>query len=762
MKNSILHIALLCVLFTACNVTKYVPEDELVYTGTEVELVNADEVRNAKKLERQLSYVTKPVATNPFQVWWYNLFGPKKEEEKGLKKFFRNLLGAPPNLLDLQEVERSAARMKARMRDIGFFGSKVKWDTITDGQTVMAKYFVEGNGQYKISVVDFPPDTSNLRSIINDYQNISYLESGKYYTKADLDAERARVASLLNNRGYPDFDKNFIYYFVDTTQMDSLTADVYQRVEPPLASIKHKRYLIGNTTLHTTYVLGESTDSSAMDSIVINDDLSEVRRYRILKPRTLERMVLQEYGDVFDQADQTATINHFLSLGIFKYVNMRYRRDTTGPVNLMHRDIYMTPGPSQTFSADAEVNNRVGGFLGTAGSVTYSHNNLFNGGDRFDARLGAGVETQSGDTTSFINTQDLDFSVALSVPQLWVPFRKSKNVNFHVPRTVLSLANNFQRRTNFYTLNTTKFSFGYTLRPDELKTWRIFPITLNRVDQLSITDDFAAQLAETPRLETSFADQFIAGGEAVFIYNEPFGRSGNTRFFVRNELELAGNLPSFLGQTPSDAPDGAPEEILGLPYAQYARLNIDFREYIKLAGADNLLVLRVSPGVGYAYGNSEFLPYIKQFFVGGANSLRAFRLRTVGPGSFVNDVPATETNQLVFLDQTGDIKLELNAEYRFPLVAMLKGALFVDAGNVWTLREDERPEGQFEFQDALNELAIGAGFGLRIDAEFLVIRLDFASPVRRVVPGEGFQWTLWQGANIRENLVTNIAIGYPF
>ena len=763
LQTSYYYLLLFVILGTACNTTRLVPEDELLYTGTEVVLRNPEGIRNVAKLERELSYVTKPVAANKFQLWWYSMFGPVKEGEKGLKKFARNLLGVEPTLLDVAEVEKSKMRMEERMRDIGFFGSNVEWDTLTDGRTVSATYYVNSYGQYKIQDVDFPPDTGALRQIIDTYNDISYVKEGDFYNKANLDAERVRIEKLLNNRGYPDFDKNYIYYFVDTTENVPLTTDVFVRVEPPLDDPRHERFLVGNTTIYSTYSLDADPNDAALDSVQVNDELQVVRRRRVLKDRTLERMLVQGQGDVYNEELQRATINHYLDLGVFKYVNMRYERDTTGPVNYLHRKIYMTPGPSQTVGADVELNNRVGGFLGTAAGVTYTHNNLFHGGERFDLRLSGGVETQSGDTTSFINTQDLTLSATLSVPQLWVPFRPAKNVSLFTPRTLISLQNEYQRRTNFYTINTTKLSFGYTLRPDELKTYRIFPISLNRVDQLNISQTFAETLSENPRLASSFADQFIAGNELIFVYNEPFTRTDNSRNFLRAEMELAGNLVSLLGQAPESGIEGDPEEIFGLPYAQYARFSFDARHYIKLIGLDNMLVLRVAPGVGVPYGNSEVLPYIKQFFVGGANSLRAFRLRSIGPGSYDNQLESDAgVSNLVFLDQTGDIKLELNAEYRFPLVEMLKGALFVDAGNVWTLQADERPEGQFDFADALNELAIGAGFGLRIDVEFMVIRLDFATPLRQVVPNEGFQWTLWQGDKISDNLVTNIAIGYPF
>ncbi len=410
---------------------------------------------------------------------------------------------------------------------------------------------------------------------------------------------------------------------------------------------------------------------------------------------------------------------------------------------------------------DFETNTRSGSYLGMLSAMTYTHKNQFNGAERLDVNLSVGAETQLGSDGRFLNTLELTAGVSLSIPKLLLPLKSTSIYQDYVSRTRFNLSNAYQIRAGFFTINRLSADMTYDWRSNRLMRHLWTPISITQNNTFNIDPEFAAELEENSRLRNSLEDVLILGGQYRFIYSTQ--EIGKTKpfLFLSGTVELAGNLPNVIASAVNS--DDGVHRIFGTPFSQYLKLQADGRYYFQYS--DHTWAFRLVGGVAVPYGNADIVPYSKQFFIGGSTSLRAFRLRQLGPGAFIN--PDAET--VNFFDQTGEVLLEFNAEYRFDLASYFKGAVFVDAGNIWLLNETfgDSGEGAFRFDTFYREIAVGTGVGLRIDFDYFVVRLDAAFPVRKPVFGKGLEWTFNQldflnGHWRKENLVWHLAIGYPF
>jgi len=328
------------------------------------------------------------------------------------------------------------------------------------------------------------------------------------------------------------------------------------------------------------------------------------------------------------------------------------------------------------------------------------------------------------------------------------PFSVDKNYfEYAIPKTKVSLGADILNRSQLYSLLTFSGSFGYVWQANKYVTHELNPVSINYVNLLNTSEEFDAILADNPFLQSSFEQQFISGLTYSFTYNEMVNQQKRALFYVNSTLDVAGNSISLLSQEN----DEGNNEFLGLEYAQYAKADVDFRFHY-LLGNDSRLATRFFAGYGLPYGNSDVLPFSKQYFAGGAYSVRAFRTRSLGPGTYS---PDTSDNRS-FFDQSGNVRLEANVEYRFPIYSYFKGAVFADAGNVWTTAGNGLPGGEFG-SNFINEFGIGAGVGLRVDVQGFVIRFDLAAPWHDPSLPEGERWDFDVA-----NPVFNFAIGYPF
>ncbi len=760
-RHGIVIIALAC-LFAACSTTKYVQEDELLYNGTKITFTDSKKIKHKKQLASDLETFARPKKNSKLGLWFYNIFH-NPDKEKGIGNWISGKLGDPPVLFQVSDAQRSQALMENYLHDNGYFGSVVTYDTLIQKKKVKISYNVTSEGQYQVRQVYFPEDTTPVTKFIQENIRKSKLKAGQPYRLADIQAERARLARIANNAGFFRFNEDFIYFFVDTTG-GSLQTDLYLRIKPPTDTTRHERYYMHNVVVYPSYNLDKEIAPKLQDTIQY-EELRIIQQQAFVKPQTLERAIAQDKGDLYAKKLQDQTINHLLDLGIFKFVNLKYQIIEQNDTNYLQRIINLTPSLTQDVTAELEASTEATDFLGSALSGSYVHRNLFRGAERLDTRLSVGMQTQlnrRNTSIPFINTLEFSAQASLSFPRFLVPFRLPEVSAYYVPKTKISISNNFQRRTNFFTINSFQTEFGYEWQMTRYQRHSFTPLNINLVQLLNTSNEFDTILNNNPRLRQSFSNTAILGLQYEFRYTDQEINTFKNYLFFRGAVESSGNLASALASTGQNGESG---KFLGTRFSQFIRFDTETRYNILNKG--NSLVGRLVIGVGIPYHNSSVMPYIKQFFVGGANSIRAFPIRGLGPGS----VPPDTTARASFFDQTGDMKIEANLEYRFDVFSFLEGAVFADAGNIWQLRNVDQdqtpPEAEFDFNNFHKQLAVGTGVGIRFDFSFLLLRLDIAFPLRKPFLPPSNRWLFDElkplsGKWRRDNLVYNIAIGYPF
>lgn len=769
---------LFILILSGCNYTKYLPEGKALLLENSISYQNINRIQQKERITEGLLELASPkpnlslgLGIKP-KLWLYNIGGEPKKR-KSLQGFIKYKLGEPPVAIDTFRSSRATLRMEKYLQDEGYLNSYVTYEENRNNRKGNVNYLVNTQGSYKVESIFFPTGSELLYQIIQDKKDESYIKEGNIYRLNDLERERKRISYELRKEGYYEFSKDYIYYLVDSTSQ-SQQVKIDLRIKAPINSEEHQIYTVRNIFITPDYFI---------DSIFNPVDTLFTRKYILTKltktktvdTATLNQLVLIRSGDRFSERFNEFTINHFLNLGIFKYVEIDYQKVGDQQLDCFIR---LTPSLNQTITLDLEGDTRTGTLFNGFGislSNTYTNRNIFRGGEEFNVNLQAGIVIDPSDSSAFINSLDAGIQVGLSVPRFLVPFQLYNVSSYYVPTTNISARIRYQQRVNFYTLGDAGLSFGYEWNENSSVGHQLTPIAVEFINLLQTSEAFDSTLNANPFLQLSFNDVLVVGPRYAFTYNQQQASPRSNYSYFRGSLDFSGNILNGIYRIFKDTENG-PFELLGQPFAQFTRIDAEFRHYFPL-DRRRMLVGRIFSGVGFAYGNSDILPFVKQYFIGGPNSIRAFPIRQLGPGNFR---PNSEDGSVTsFVDQSGEFVLETNLEYRFDLVStFLEGALFIDAGNIWLinnqLNEDLSPNeknrqesGLLRLDSFARQIAIGTGFGLRLDFSFFILRADIAFPLRD--PGEqrGFEWVIddirplsteWR----EENLQLNIAIGYPF
>ena len=743
----------------ACAPTRQLGEQEVLIDATKLEV---DGVL-PKKTANELAELAQPQPNSRIlgmrlRLGIYLLAG-KTEKEKGLRPWVKNKLGQPPVLYDAARIERNSLVMEKYLRDQGFFQAETRYDSTMKKQAARVAFRVNSGAQYTIRHLYLPTDSSLLAQLTRDNQVKSAIAVGKPYQLDDLKRERLRLARIANEQGFFSVDPNSFYYHLDTAHGQQ-AVDIFMRISPPQEAAAHRQHFIGNTLVYPQYFLDQAPEGS-LDTLT-DGSFRFVGQRDYIKASLIREAIPQDAGELYARSLQAKAVNRLLNLGVYQFVNLKYELRAEADSLFLDRLVYLTPSLARDISAEIEANTAASNSLGSAISLGYTHRNLFRGAEKLRLSFNGGIETQLGQGLAFINTLDLLGRAELDFPNLLIPLKGWHPKDPLQPSTAISLTNQFQRRTNLFSLYSAQLQLAYRWHQGRRIQHELLPLNGSLVRLVERTPELEERLANNSRLRESFSDYFILGALYRFSYTNQGTRPIRDFLLFRGSIESAGNLA---GLAASLGGKQRPFEFLGLPFAQFIRAEGELR-YNWFLGK-NALVARASLGGIIPYGNSSSTPYIRQFFVGGANSIRAYRFRALGPGSNADYI----LNPAPYNDQTGDIRLEFNLEYRFPLVSYLKGALFVDAGNVWLYNDpqNEQPGGAFNFPQFYRELAVGPGFGLRLDLSFFVLRFDLAAPLRKPYLPENRRW-IWQNPaeNFgsrqwrRENVVLNLALGYPF
>jgi len=419
--------------------------------------------------------------------------------------------------------------------------------------------------------------------------------------------------------------------------------------------------------------------------------------------------------------------------------------------------------PDHSFRAELDIVSKSNNFTGPEMNLSILNRNTFKGAELLNLNMAGSFEAQFSGINKNLYSYSWNPQIELTFPRFIVPFNIKRTSNLYIPKTSLLLSYSYMKRVDYFDMRTFQFIYGFKWKENIRKEHELNPLNVSYTSISNQSAAFTELLDSNPFLKKSYEELFIAGGNYSFTYNEQTETQKKIQFFLLATAETAGNVFSLAKLIGGDKPSSEnPSKVIGSIYSQYVKFSIDARDYYNFTDK-NKLAMRVFAGAGKPFGNSSVLPYTKQFFSGGPNSLRGFQINSVGPGTFYQNV-----DNRGFLQLGGEIKLETNVEYRFDIYRFIKGALFADAGNVWLLKSNPENTGSpFLFSRFMNEVAVGAGAGVRIDVSFFILRFDLAMPLRKPWLEENHRWVTNQinFANSswrRENLVLNVAIGYPF
>ncbi|WP_445431587.1 translocation and assembly module lipoprotein TamL [Chryseobacterium indoltheticum] len=760
----------------SCSNTKFLKDGQMLYTGAEVK-IESDTLSKKEKSELQsaLEENLTPKPNSSFlglrpKLYAYNATSEPKKE-KGLKYWLKYKFGEEPVLLGDVDREFNKDIIVNYSENKGYFNAKAKYDTVSKNKKAQVIYTLNPGARYLISNVNFPQDSTLINSEIQNLKAKTLLKTGNPFDLDVIKNERQRIDDGLKDKGFYYFSPDNIIVQADSTVTKEPKVELIVKLKDNTPKLATEQFTIDKVVVFPNYNLRDAKKGKY--NIPMNPDSLKGYEYNDIyvvdpdkkfKPRIFDRALYFNKGDIYNRKDHNLSLNRLISLGVFKFV----KNDFVVSDSLNHKfDAYyvLTPRELQSLRLEALGRTNSANYAGSELNLNWTQRNFFRGAEQFKASVYGAFDVQIGGPEDAENIFRAGTNVQLSIPRIVAPFRFNSSSAF-VPRTNIKLGYEFQNRTTLYSLNTFNASFGYQWKENVRKEHELNVIDVSLIRPADITEKFVTKSQGNPYLQRITEQQLIFGPTYSYTYSTTMLPRKNT-FYYKGMLDLAGNITGLV--TGANAKEGKEKTIFGVPFSQYAKIENDLRFYHKFTEKTSF-ASRFIAGAAIPYGNSEHIPFSRQFFVGGSNSIRAFRARTLGPGSYD---PRGEKNNRALFDQSGDIKLELNAEYRANLYKFLNVAAFIDAGNIWLINDDiddegvnTRPGGKFS-KEFLSEIAVGAGVGLRLDFSILVLRLDLAMPLRVPYYEKGDRWAFdrinfgdssWR----RDNLILNIAIGYPF
>ncbi|WP_209435097.1 BamA/TamA family outer membrane protein [Flavobacterium aquidurense] len=756
-------IALSLFFVFGCSNTKYLAEGDLLYTGGTVTVKDSIiKKKDRKELEKELEGLLRPKPNKQIlglrpKLWIYNLAGEPKKK-KGIRYWLRNKVGEEPVLFSKVDLDYNASVLRSFTENRGYFKSRVSADSTVRNKRVTAEYTVIPKKQYIIKSVTFPDDSLAMSRIIGRSSRRSLLKVGKPYDLDVIKAERERIDARLKEKGYFYFNPDYILAQVDSSKGDHEVKIklVIKADAPPKALTAYK---INKIVVYPNFTVSKDSVKYTQKDIVKYKDFTIIDTANTFKPRVFDRAIYFKKGDLYNRKDHNLTLNRFVNLGTFSFVKNEFK-PSDSLKNSLDSYYYLTLLPKKFIRVEVLGKTNSASYTGTEVNVNWNNRNLFRGAELLTVSVFGGADFQLSGTNNGKNIYKLGTETSLTWPRFIIPFFHVEGSSEYVPRTKATVRYEFQNRTQLYALNSFKTSFGYQWKENIRKEHQLNILDVTYVSPNNVTAEYKQDILEDASLGKVIEKQLIFGPTYSYTYTNTMQKRKKNTFYFNGELDLAGNITGLV--TGANVKKNDTIKIFDVPFSQFVKLKADFRHYLKLS-KESELASRIIVGAGLPYGNSGALPTSKQFVVGGTNSIRAFRARSLGPGSYLN----TETTNNYLPDQSGDLKLEFSTEYRAKLFSIVRGALFVDAGNVWLMNADpNKPGGQIT-KDFMKDIAVGAGAGLRFDLSFLVLRTDLAFPLRKPYLPQGERWVIddinfGSGPWRKDNLILNIAIGYPF
>ncbi|MDP3469421.1 MAG: BamA/TamA family outer membrane protein [Daejeonella sp.] len=743
------------IFLSSCGVTKFVPENDKLYTGASVKIDDKDISKKKKKvLVNDLEGVLRPKPNSkvlgiPFKLMIYNL---KSKSGKGPGSWLSRKFGEAPVLFSTVKVDFNRGLIANRLENLGYFRGSDTTETVFKGDTkVRMIYHAMAGPQYMINSVRFTTDSSSLGKAVTASSAGTFLKAGDPYSLDAVKAERERINGQLKEKGFYFFGSDDLIVQVDSTNNQNMV-DMYVNIKKTVSQKARDIYKIRNIYIYPNYKLNDST-SFSKENAEIYGDFNVIDPENTFKPEVFERTMFFNKGDVYNRRDHNLSLNRLVNLGTFRYVKNRF--EETDSIGRPELDVsyQLTPYQKKSIRVELTARSNSANFNGSEITLGWKNRNTFRAAELLTVSAYLSSDYQvSAASKSFNNIYRYGLETNLLIPRFISPF-KFKTNSAYIPRTRISLGYDFLNRPKNYTLTSLRSSFGYSWKESTNKEHQLSILALNMVQPSKVSASYDSLALINPTLRHTIEEQFTIGPMYNFTFTNTAETNRKNTFYYNGNVDISGNLPGL-------------NSLISTPFSQFFRFENDFRHYLKL-GLKSQIASRLIAGYGHSYGQSVSLPYVKQFFIGGTNSLRGFRARTLGPGVYRD--PNINLDQIA-ADQSGDIKLEFNTEYRPKIAGILNGAIFMDAGNIWLKHQESgpmaRPGVKFS-KDFLKELAVDAGIGLRMDLSFLILRTDLAFPLRKPWLPDGDRWVLnrinFGDRNWRQdNLVFNLAIGYPF
>ena len=758
-------VAALVLLLAGCSTTALLKDGEVLYNGMQLDVKPAD---NEKLPEEMMSDITTAVNVKPnnpwplispyrrmpipYGLWVYNHVS---DSAKGLKGWIYRKFAESPVLIENARPEMRVDMLKEILDNNGYFGSRVWYDIkyAKNPKKGTIVYNLDVPHPYLIDSVQYINDGTKLGHLIDTISKRSrYLVKGERFCVDSLESERTKIANTLRNLGYYYFRPEYIEYLADTLITPKAVA-LRVSLADNVPQIARNQYKLNN--IYTTVERRSSRHPGVPDTL--QTDKGELILFRPLRLRKnlIPSCITFRKGRTFSVWNMDRTQERLGRLGIFGNIQMQPVPVDTSATNPL-LDLYINCQLERPLEASVEANvaYKSNSYLGPGLILGITNNNTFGGGEKLSLSLNANYEWQTGHNSgSIFNSYEFGLTGSLAFPRLLAPKfipRSQRDLNW----TTISLGADLMNRPHYFKLAEFHTGINYEWHPSRNSYSQFTPFKIKYTKLMHTTPEFDQTMAENPAVALSFQSQYIPQMSYTYTLDKYLERQKINGINFSFTVTEAGNV--FDGIYRACGVKGE-KKLFGTPFSQFVKGQAQLVYSRRLVpGTDQWLVSRVLVGAAHAYGNSKVVPYSEQFYIGGANSIRAFTVRSLGPGSY--RAPADLQNG--YFDQTGTFKLELNSEYRFPIVSVLHGAAFVDAGNIWLLRNDPaRPGGQLQGKTFLRDIALGTGVGLRVDIGMLVIRGDL---------GYGLHAPYYTGTNhyfniaFKKAFAFHLAIGYPF
>lgn len=754
-------------VIVSCSTTRRIPDGEYLYNGLDMNIktpdhekfpgdIRSDLITSVNVKPNNALPLLTPYRRYPFPLglWVYNNWN---DSAKGIKGWLYRKLVAEPVLVSDVRPETRLKMLKTVLDNNGYFNSSVEYKIVPHRNPKIADidYTVNTGSPYLIDSIIYFNDRhrSGLRHFIDSMAAKStYLVKGERFCIDSLSAERVRITNSLRNRGYYYFKPEFIEFLADSLITPGRIA-LKLSLADNIPDIALRKFKTGK--IHTTVLRQSRFNAGTPDTLQTSKGELVVYRPARLRPNLVPSCITFREGRTFSVRNMDRTQQRLSRLGIFGNIQIQpVPVDTTADNATL--DVYITCQFERPMEASIEANvtSKSNSYLGPGLILGLTNNNTFGGAEKLSIQLSGSYEWQTGrNRGSIFNSYEFGLNGSLAFPRLLAPkfiHRTNRDLNW----TTITLGGSILNRPHYFRMAEVSAGIDYEWNYNSRVTNQYTPFKITYTKLMRTTHEFDSIMQENPAVALSFESQFIPEMSYTYNYEKWLERERINGFNFTATVKEAGNI--FWGIWRACGVEGR-KTLFGMPFSQFVKGQAQLVYNRRLVrGSDQWLVSRILIGAEHAYGNSSTVPYSEQFYIGGANSIRAFTVRSLGPGSY----HAPETLKNGYFDQTGTFKLEMNAEYRFPIISVLHGAAFVDAGNIWLLKRDPaRPGGLLEGRTFLKDIALGTGVGLRVDIGMMVIRGDLGyglhAPYNTGSPG-------YFNIPFKKAFAFHLAIGYPF